>query len=474
MFAVFFIILAIAMVASVTSNRNAILAIFTIGFLQDPFRKLVAGEPIYFIVTVGLVFGMVFLATFQRQGVNGLKEPFVGWSNIVHKPIVFFFVILVIQFVHSSLRYGNPIVSAIGFLSYTAPFFAIVVGYFLVAQAQNIRNFMKLYASVGVLLTVTVVLSFLGFDHQIFKEVGEGLLIYDQGTILRSFSGFMRTGEISAWHIATSCCFMIMLFFSSKRRPPALIVAVLILFMMAAIALTGRRKMLMLVTLFTVIYGLGFSYYRRKLSINYLISAGIVVLVTWAGVQFFAGSSDSVSDYIARGTSVYGSATSRALELGFKPLGWAFNRVGLLGGGLGIASQGSQFFNVSNIAGGSGEGGLGKIMVELGLPGLIAAIWLSLAFAKYIHSAIRLSAQYFVPPHVLPLMLGIACFLLVNVMTFAVATQVYGDFFILIMIGLLAGFLFALPKLVMRAMSDESVGKLSVPVFRSLARPSAV
>jgi len=111
-------------------------------------------------------------------------------------------------------------------------------------------------------------------------------------------------------------------------------------------------------------------------------------------------------------------------------------------------------FNVSSIAGGSGEGGLGKIMVELGLPGLIAAFWLVLAFARYINSALKLSAQGFVPMDVMPLMLGIACLLLVNVMTFTVATQVYGDMFVLIMIGLLAGFLFALPKLVIRAMRD--------------------
>ncbi len=459
MVAVFFLILIVAIMASVTSHRNAIVAIFAIGFLQDPFRKLVLGEPIYFIVTVGLVFGAVFLATLQRQGVNGLREPFVGWSSQVNRPIIFFLMILGIQFIHSSLRYGNPIVSAIGLLSYTAPFFAIVVGYFLVTQARNIRSFMKLYISIGVVLTVTVMMSFVGFDYQIFKEVGSGLLIYDQGTVLRSFSGFMRTGEIAAWHIATACCFIIILFFSSKRRPPILIVCLLVLFMMAAIALTGRRKMLMLVTLFTVIYGLGFSFYRRKLSVNYLISASLLVLAIWAAAQFFASGGDSVSNYIARGTSVYGSATTRAFELGFKPLGWAINRVGLFGGGLGIASQGSQFFNVSNVAGGSGEGGLGKIMVELGLPGLIAAFWLSLAFAKYINAAIRLSAQHFVPLHILPLMLGIACFLLVNVMTFAVATQVYGDFFILIIIGLLAGFLFALPKLVVRAMNDESIGR---------------
>ncbi len=457
MLAVFIVILFVACVMSVTNARNAILSIFAIGFLQDPFRKMVPGEPIYFIVMVGLVFGLVFLVTLQRQGLRQIGEPFVGWSGSLRQPMALFLLVLFLQFIHSIVRYGNPVVSLIGLLSYTAPLFAIVVGYFLVTRAQDIRRAMKIFISIGLLLSITVVLSFLGFELKIFKEVGEGLLIYDQGTILRSFSGFMRTGEIAAWHIAMACCFIMVLYLSSKRKPPVLIVAALIIFMMGVIALTGRRKMLMLITVFFVIYGLGFSYYLKKLSINYVVSGILAASIVWLLVTLLGpvGDGDSVGNYIARSTSVYGSATSRAVELGFKPISWAYNRVGLLGGGLGIASQGSHLFNVASIAGGSGEGGLGKIMVELGLPGLLAALWLVVAFARYINLSVKLSAQRFVPEHVMPLMLGIACILLVNLMTFSVATQVYGDMFILIIIGLLAGFLFALPKLVLRAMHDE-------------------
>lgn len=457
MLAIFIVILFAACVMSAVNQKNAVVSIFAIGFLQDPFRKMVPGEPSYFIVMVGLVFGVVFLMIIKRYGAKGVKEPFVGWSSLVQQPMTLFLVVLLLQFIHSMMRYGNPVISLIGLLSYTAPLFAIVVGYFLVVRAQDIRKTMKIYITVGALLAITVTISFLGFEHKVFNEVGEGLLIYDQGTILRSFSGFMRTGEIAAWHIATSCCFIIVLYFSSKRKPPSMLVAIVVIFMMGAIALTGRRKMLMLITIFFAVYGLGFSYYRKKLNFNYLVTAIVMVSSVWLLTLFLAptGDGDSVNNYIARSTSVYGSATTRALELGLKPISWAFNRVGLLGGGLGIASQGSHLFNVSSIAGGSGEGGLGKIMVELGLPGLIAAFWLLLAFARYINLSIKLSAQHFVPPHVMPLMLGIACLLLVNLMTFAVATQVYGDIFILIIIGLLAGFLFALPKLVVRAMHDD-------------------
>ncbi len=456
MLTLFLIILAVACIASMTSPRYAIVSILAIGFLQDPFRKLVPGEPIYFIVTVGFVFGVVFLSTLQREGIGGLATPFTGWTTITRQPLNLFFAVLGLQFAHSMVRYGNPFVSLIGLLSYTAPFFAIVVGYYMVERSNDIRAFMKVYVVVGFVLSLTVWLSFSGIEMKVFKEVGKGLLIYDQGTILRSFSGFMRTGEIAAWHMATSCCFIIVLFFASKSRASALLVVLVILFMMAAIAFTGRRKMLMLVTIFGMLYGVGFAYYRKQFSVSYLVTAASLIFCVWLAVELVApgGYGDGLGNYIARGTSVYSSASERALELGLRPINWAFNRVGFLGGGLGIASQGSHFFNVSTIAGGSGEGGLGKIMVELGVPGLLVSLWLMYALARYISTSIRLSAQNFVPERLMPLMLGIAGILLVNVLTFAVATQVYGDMFILILIGLLAGFLFALPKLVAREIQE--------------------
>lgn len=469
MLGLFFVILSAALVFCLSSNRNAVLAIFAIGFLQDPFRKLIPGEPIYFIVTVGLVFAVVFLSTLQKKGLSGIKEPFVAWTNELRRPLSFFLIILLLQFIHSLLAYGSAVISLIGLLSYTAPFFAIVVGYFIVDSDIHIRAVMKYHIIVGVILALTILLSFSGVDYQIFEEVGSGLKIYDQGTVLRSFSGFMRTGEIASWHVATSCCFIFILYLTTNKKPPALLIVALLILMVVAIALTGRRKMLMLLSLFGVLYGLAFSFYTRKLSFNYVFSAAIVVFSIWVSVQFLSGNDDNVKNYIARGASVYQSASARAIDLGFQPIRWAYNRVGLLGGGLGIASQGSHLFNVSNIAGGSGEGGLGKIMVELGLPGLIAALWVFFAFAKYINSSLILSAQKRVPRHFMPFMLGIACLLLVNMMTFSVASQLYGDMFILIIIGLLAGFLFALPKLVVRAMSDNIALRQSshVTAFKS-------
>ena len=182
-----------------------------------------------------------------------------------------------------------------------------------------------------------------------------------------------------------------------------------------------------------------------------------IVFVLWLGLGFLFpdGYSSDVQNYLARGSSVYSGASERFFELGLGPIKWAINRVGWFGGGLGIASQGSQFFHSVSIAGGSGEGGLGKVMVELGLPGLLVIMWLVIAFSRYVLRCLSLVSQRFVQPGLMVMSLGASVFLLVNIMTFSVATQVYGDIFVLLMLGLVTGVVFATPKLVVQGMRDE-------------------
>ena len=450
MLLLFLFILVCACLIAVSSHQHALIAILVIGFIQDPFRKLVPGEPIYFIVTVGIVFGLLLCKTVNRVGINGIKIPFIYWMDLLRKPISLFLIILAIQFFHSLLRWGNVFVSLIGLLSYIAPFLAIIVGYYAINNISEVRRFMKVYVLFGLVLAISVALSFAGYDLSIFREIGVGLKIYDQGTVLRSFSGFMRTGEIAAWHLATTICFIIILYSTSERKPSILVTLLLIAFLLFVMTFTGRRKMLMLVTLFGAFFVFAFFYYQKTLSLVSVVFSCTLVVCLWAIYEYFfsGGYSDDVQYYLARSSSVYSNATTRFWELGINPLKWAYNRVGLLGGGLGIASQGAHFFQSNSVAGGSGEGGFGKVMVELGLPGLLILIWLAFSMIRYILRCLNLASQHFVDSKLLVLVLGVSVFLIVNAMTFSVATQLYGDFFVLILLGLVSGFVFSLPKLV--------------------------
>lgn len=446
---IFVVGVLLASMYSFVSHKHALLFILLVGFLQDTVRKLTPGEPVYFILSVGVLFLAVLLGFWLRRGFNRSLEPFLTWTDKLRDPMLIFVLILFAQFAYSILQYGNLMVATIGLAAYLAPFLAIMVGYAVTNSIEGIRAFCKLYVLAGCLVAVSVFASFFGIEATILNEVGVGLKIYDQGTVLRSHSGLMRTGEIAAWHMSTAACLLVMLLLTSTSVRSYLVPVAIVGLLLVAVMLTGRRKMLMMTTLFLAGYFTSLLYYRKTLNARYFASFVMLIVAAWLGFEFInlGDYNEGLRNYLARGTSVFSDASGRFMQLGIAPVHWAYNRVGLLGGGLGIASQGSYMFGSTDVAGGAGEGGLGKIMVELGLPGLLCIAWLVYVIARYVDRSLRLSLLPGVDSRLLPLMLSLTVFLAGNAVTFSVATQVYGDLFILIMLGLVSGFVFALPKL---------------------------
>jgi hypothetical protein len=127
---------------------------------------------------------------------------------------------------------------------------------------------------------------------------------------------------------------------------------------------------------------------------------------------------------------------------------WAYSSFGLFGGGLGVGTQGTQYFGGGGVNAGAAEGGLGKITLELGMPGLFLIGWIAFLFLRYVWGVIRVTSQY--SPKIARLAIGLFSFLVANVAGFSVATQAYGDLFILLILSWTLGFLLAVPVLLER------------------------
>jgi len=158
--------------------------------------------------------------------------------------------------------------------------------------------------------------------------------------------------------------------------------------------------------------------------------------------------------YVERGKSVFGAIPQRFSELGLEPIGWAYQEYGLLGAGLGFGSQGTQHFGVAMQ--GAAEGGLGKIWLELGAPGFVVIVWLGWAMMRRVWDILKLVSRQSVP--LSRMAFGLTSFLVANIAAFAVATQVYGDIFILLLLGTTLGVLLAMPTLVERALQKRILG----------------
>jgi hypothetical protein len=162
--------------------------------------------------------------------------------------------------------------------------------------------------------------------------------------------------------------------------------------------------------------------------------------------DYTLASRDVQAAWTARALTVFADIPERFHLLAYKPVSWAVQGYGWMGAGLGVTAQGAQYFGGgAERFGGAAEGGLGKITMDLGVPGVALFFWLLLAIARSIWgrlAALSVSSR----PYAL-LGFGFASILVANVATFAVATQVFGDVFVMIMNGTMIGFIFALPTL---------------------------
>src|SRR5262249_16233274 len=156
--------------------------------------------------------------------------------------------------------------------------------------------------------------------------------------------------------------------------------------------LTGRRKLVIEFAVFASTYFVLWAILEKgvgKLGIALLGAA--LVWYLWLAAELREGVSQPVdpeslsySLYIQRSQTVFRDVPSRLVGLGITPVMWAYDRFGPLGAGLGVGSQGTQHFIEGGAISGAAEGGLGKITVELGIPGLFVMGWFAIALFRHL------------------------------------------------------------------------------------------
>ena len=143
---------------------------------------------------------------------------------------------------------------------------------------------------------------------------------------------------------------------------------------------------------------------------------------------------------------MFADLPARVNAVGVRPVIFAVETFGWLGAGLGTGSQGTNdIAEANNIPRWAAEGGLGKVAMELGVPGLVLAVWLLSALARHIRRT--LLAMTRASPQHARVSFGLIAFLVANAATFSVATQAYSDLFVLLILGWCLGFLLAMPVL---------------------------
>jgi hypothetical protein len=464
---------------AITDWRLALLLCLATAILQDVLRKLTPDQPVLFVACVAVVFGAACVGAWARGNPLNLNRVFRRDRQLAISFLVLPLLIIVQAF-NSYLRFDNLAMTLIGLATYLLPFLSIAFAYQLVFRQGEFRinQFMKWYIVCITIALTTVYLEFLGYRWPVLGQVGRSFLIFDQatGAILQSSSGIFRASEIAGWHAMTAACFILLIAFLRRITLARLLPVVLVVALVVGVGLlTGRRKVVIEFAVFASTYVILWALLEKRMGKLAIIAATGAALVGYAWlaselredspVQHTPESLD-FSLYVERSQGAFREAPTRFVELGIAPVMWAYESYGVFGAGLGTGTQGTQHFGADAGVAGAAEGGLGKITLELGIPGLFLMGWLAFLLVRHLWQIMRAASRHSLK--MARLSFGLFSFLVANVAAFSVATQAFGDFFILLILSWTLAFLLAVPVLIEREVRARQLATFEelAPVLR--------
>lgn len=441
-------VLLASMTVAFTNWRHGWMAAVVCGVLQDPVRKLTPGTPPALTMSIVAVYAVILfaaLASLQRNRADFSKR----FPNL-YSVVALFLVMLVFAALNGLVTFGLEAwqVPALSLLIYMLPIPAVLLGYAWLQREDQLVKFFVFYAVLTSIALIGTVLEYLNFQSRALGVVAMpyGYVRHLPGLQIRVLSGIYRAPDIMGWHAATLTAIAVILAIRARvfvRAWPWVLVAA---WGFLNCLISGRRKAVYMVAVF----GLAFiwRYARRMTStqIALILTVGVAL-----GLVLNEIGSREASQVYAQGAATTAGEVLQRLEGGMAA---TFEQSSYLGAGLGSATQGVRHVVGRESDFGWQEGGLGKLAVELGLPGLIVAALLAWALLRMM---MRITAVGDIPGTTQLLRVGLFALVIANIGNFLASAQAYSDPVLTLMTAFFAGCLFATAAL------DERLSATTAP-----------
>ena len=436
-------VLLVSMAIAVTNWRHGWLAAVVCGILQDPVRKLTPGTPPALTMSIVAVYAVILfvaLASLQRERVDFSKR----FPNL-YSIITLFLGVLAFAAMNGLMTFGIGAwkVPALSLLIYLLPIPAVLLGYCWLQREEQLVRFLTFYAIITSIAMIGTPLEYFRFDSRVLGIVAMpgDYVRHLPGIQIRVLSGVYRAPDIMGWHAATLAAIGVTLAVRARvfsRAWPWVIVAA---WGFLNCLISGRRKAVYMVAVF----GLAFLWrYARRMTttqVALVLTLGLALALVLREV----GSGEQ-SEVYARGAKTTTGEILQRLEGGV--LG-TLQQGSLLGAGLGSATQGIRHVSGRSTDYGWQEGGLGKLAMELGLPGLLVA---GLLFWALLRMMLRITAVGDIPGTSQVLRVSLFALVIANIGNFLTSAQAYSDPVLTLMTAFFVGCLFATAAL------DERLG----------------
>lgn len=438
-----------------TDWRRGLPLLIIIGTLQDPVRKLTPDTPPILAIAALPVWLAVVVSAYRSDPGLWLRfrRAFPQMSRALG-----LFLLCLLPPIMLALSYGLGAwrMALLGSFAYLAPVATVVVGFSFVRRPEDARRLLVFQAVYTALYLSGAWVEFLGLfpDSPLLGTSAFGfqwMRTRSQASAITLISGFFRSPDLMAWHAAMLVMGASTLALTGRRLRDRLWLACAV-WGGACLLMAGRRKALIMPLLFAASYGL-FGLAQRRLGRMGAVVAGGVLLV--ASVLFAAGEMSLDAGYLEYAASTVTEASGRLSEGTAGALRETFVQSGILGRGIGSATQGAKHLADTGVEQGWQESGASKVLAELGVPGFLCALWLGVLVAR---GALRVALRSGTTT-VGSLPAALTGILVANAASFTVSHQIYADIVVVSVTAALLGTLLSCPRwLAARAAQPASGG----------------
>lgn len=439
---IYFGFVGAAFLLAAANWRAGIYACVLFEVLRDPIRKLTEDQSVMITVAPGLIWLGVFLGVLnahQNELLSGLRN-----YPKLRTAVQLLILALVPGAIISLVIYpGGYKLVALGGLSYLAPLMGLAIGYMFARHEREVERLLSFYSILNAVVLVGGLLEYYGSTLPALGGIKMNWLRYHGDYTVNLIAGFYRSPDIMGLHAAHVIMFSSVLVMR-RKGPEKLVWGGLASWGALCLLLAGRRKMMALPIAFFAAYLL-LSLWRRSHTATRVTTmlglAGLVVAV----VLFSARQLDVSNEYEQYASTLVTQGSQRTQEIVGGSILGTIIQSGLMGDGLGTATQGSQYAAVKVQRHGWQEDGASRLFKEVGLFGVV---FVGLAGNLFIQSLMR--AMKAVPrgSTVLDLQLCLIAMLVANAACFIASHQQYsGDAMMSLFVVLLSGIVLGSPRM---------------------------
>jgi hypothetical protein len=418
-------LLVVCSLVALANWRHGIFLSVIVDALRDPIRKLTPDQPVWMSQGIVLVWAVILFSCLTRNG-RTFRDIRVMFPRL-RDGAIFFITALIPGAILSFILYQNGwFLVLIGGMSYVGPLLGLYVGICFAENTRDIVRLMQMYVVINSVVLVGSLAEQLGWDWPgLGGLLGMVWIRHMPGVLVRMVSGFYRSPDIAGLHAAHVVVFSILLAIPKSRRdmlrPHWFVSAIWGIF---TLFVAGRRKMFAIPVVFLLVW-VYFEFSRRQRSSkNLLAFISLAVVVVGGGMIYFVQGDEQLEHHqVYMSTTIFEMAP-KFYDNSLMSSVVTVSQSGILGSGLGVATQGAQYAGVERTQVWQ-EDGLSRLFKELGVPGVFLLIVAAVQFFRSLRQAFKIPLQD--PARVLLQNAGISIFL-ANLACFVVSHQhISGD-----------------------------------------------